>query len=80
MRRARPRFTEAGLQPNSSGTPSALLESLRQGERVIALDNVTEDKVLIEFPFTEEWQAATGARRFIRLRKAIDGYYYALVK
>ena len=68
------------MHHSGSGTPSALLESLCQSAQVTTLDTVTEEQVLIEFPFTEEWQATTGARRFIRLRKAVDGCHYALVK
>lgn len=68
------------MRHNGSGTPSALLESLRRNAQVTTLDTVPEEQVLIEFPFTEEWQTATGARRFIRLRQAVDGCHYALVK
>jgi hypothetical protein len=57
-----------------------MIEVLKRGGRLVILDSVREDQVLIEFPLAEHWQAKTGCQRFVRLRETIDGAGYALIK
>jgi hypothetical protein len=56
-----------------SGTPGALLESLRSSGVLILLEEVADGAVLVEYPLGEDWRARTGYSRFVRLREASEG-------
>ena len=65
---------------NDSGTPAALLEAIGSHDLLLDLPDVEDVDVLVEFPFGPEWQEHTGRRRFVRLRRPIDGLSYALIR
>lgn len=68
------------MAPESSGTPGSLLEMLRRGGALAVFDEIAENQVLIEYPFSESWREETGCKRFVRLRQPIDGFEYALIR
>jgi hypothetical protein len=63
-----------------SGTPWALLETLKRNGRLVVLERLDEDQVLIEFPFAEPWRSESGCQRFVRLRRPVDGAAFALIR
>ncbi len=69
-----------GSGDDESGTPWAMIESLRRSGALLVLDEVSEQSVLVEFPFGESWQVRTGCIRFVRLRETVDGATHALVR
>lgn len=71
---------EEGSSGDRSGTPGALLESLRQKGALGILEQAPEQAVLIEFPLGAWWRARTGCSRFVRLRDSSNGTAYALIR
>lgn len=59
-----------------SGTPVALIELARRTGRLVFLNAVDADEVLIEFPMGRIPAVQTGASRFVRLRRG----GYALIR
>jgi hypothetical protein len=74
------RWAPSAGDDERSGTPTALLESIARQGRLLLLDAVEEGQVLVEFPFAERWQERTGCRRFVRLRRPVEGAVYALIQ
>lgn len=71
---------ESDVEEGDSGTPVSLLASAGRDGRLLLLDAVVEEEVLVEFPFGAEWRNRTGCNRFVRLRRPVDGAVYALVR
>jgi hypothetical protein len=51
-----------------SGTPMALIELARRGRRLVLLNHVDPEEILIEFPMGPIPKEQTKASRFVRLR------------
>jgi hypothetical protein len=73
-------LSPAARHQDKSGTPVALIEQARRLDRLVVLDAVSSDDVVVEYPLGEPWREQTGCARFVELRGDAGGKRYALVR
>ena len=73
-------LTRDARTTDASGTPAALIESVRRKGDLAVVEDLDDSEISVEFPMGEIWRAQTGCSRFVRLSRPIDGKRYALVR